>query len=215
MKRFAVLLAILTLLLPAACFAGPFGFEYGMTKDQVIAAVGKDKVINTENYKVRNESYILRVASAPKPDDRFETYMLIISPEQGLLKIIATGKTIDTSEVGTELRVNFGAMRDSLSKKYGAPTKSYDFLQPDSHLDSQTAFTESLRLKQRILACNWDIDAEKRKSVGPEADHIVGVILETKGLRRNAGWLELTYEFEGFSQFYEDMHKKTEQVKKQ
>src|SRR6266516_3833612 len=146
MKRFAWILAILTLLLPAACFAGPFGFEYGMTKDQVIAAVGKDKVINTENYKVRNESYILRVASAPKPDDRFEAYLLLISPDKGLLKIIATGKTIDTSEIGTELRVNFGAMRDSLSKKYGEPTNTYDLLQPDSHLDAPGAFTPSLLL---------------------------------------------------------------------
>lgn len=207
MKRFALVVAILTLLLPAACFAGPFGFEYGMTKAQVLAIVGQQNVL-------KDQDFLLRVASAPKPDDRFEAYLLLISPDRGLLKIIATGKTIDTSVLGTELRVNFGAMRDSISKKYGPPTNSYDALQPGSHMDAPGAFTESLRLKKRVLACNWDVDAEKRKKAGSEADHIIGVILETKGLRRNAGWLELTYEFEGFSQFYEEMTKKTEQVNK-
>ena len=207
MKRFACILAILTVLLPAACFAGPFGFEYGMTKAQVLAIVGQQNVL-------KDKDFILRVASAPKPDDRFEAYALLFSPDKGLLKIIATGKTIDTSEFGTELRVYFGAMRDSISKTYGPPTQSYDFLQPDSKLDAPAAFTESLRMKQRVLACTWDVNAEKRKAVGSEADHMVGVILETKGLRRRAGWLELTYEFEGFSQFYEDMTKKAEQVNK-
>ncbi len=207
MKRFAFLLAMLTVLLPAACFAGPFGFEYGMTKAQVLAIVGQQNVL-------KDQDFLLRVASAPKPDDRFEAYLLLISPEKGLLKIIATGKTIDTSVIGTELRVNFGAMRDSISRTYGQPTNSYDALQPDSHMDAPGAFTESLRLKKRVLACNWDVDAGKRKTAGPEADHIIGVILETKGLRRNAGWLELTYEFEGFSAFYESLQKKTEEVKK-
>jgi len=207
MKRFALILAMLTVLLPAACFAGPFGFDYGMTKDQVITMVGKDNVL-------KNEGFLLRVSSAPKPDDKFETYILLISPEKGLLKIIATGKTIGTSEFGTELRVFFGAMRDSLAKKYGPPAQSFDFLQPDSHLDSPSAFTESLRKRQRMLACNWDVNAEQRKSVGPEADHLIGVILETRGLRRNAGWLEVTYELDGFSQFNEEMTKKTAQVNK-
>jgi hypothetical protein len=207
MKRFALLLAMLTVLLPAACFAGPFGFNYGMTKDQVIAIVGSHNVI-------KNEGILLRVTSAPKPDDDFEAYLLLISPDKGLLKIIAAGKTIDTSGSGTELRVFFGAMRDSISKKYGPPTKVHDFLQPDSHMDAPGAFTESLRLKQRVLGCNWDITAQKRKTAGAEADHLLGVILEAKALRRNAGWLELTYEFEGFSAFYEEMTKKTEEVKK-
>jgi hypothetical protein len=208
MKRFALILAMLTVVLPAACFAGPFGFDYGMTKDQVIAIVGSKNVI-------KNKDFLLQVAAAPKPDDNFEVYLLLISPEKGLLKIIATGKTLETSGDGTELRVYFGAMRDVLARKYGPPTKSHDFLQPDSKLDAPGAFTESLRLKQRVLACNWDVTAEKRKSVGAEADHIIGVILQAKGLRRTAAWLELTYEFEGFSAFYEqEVNKKTEQVKK-
>src|ERR1700675_3671928 len=103
MKRFAFVLAILAFLLPGVCFAGPFGFDYGMTKNQVIALVGADKIL-------KEDGPLLRVAAAPKPDENFEAYLLIISPDQGLLKIIATGKTLDTSEFGTELRVYYGAM---------------------------------------------------------------------------------------------------------
>jgi hypothetical protein len=204
MKRFALVLAIVAFVLPAVCFAGPFGFDYGMTKDQVIAAVGRENVI-------KDQDFVLRVITAPKPDDNFEAYSLLISPEKGLLKIIATGTTIDTSEFGMELKVGFGAMRDSLAKKFGAPSNTYDFLQPDSNMDAPSAFTESLRKKQRVLAANWDITAEKRKTAGPEADHLLGVVLETKALRKNAGWLEVTYEFEGFQQLYEEMQKAADQ----
>jgi hypothetical protein len=206
MKRFALVLAIVAFVLPAVCFAGPFGFDYGMTKEQAIAAVGHDKV-----YK--DEGYILRVVSAPKPDDRFEHYTLIFSPERGLLKIVAAGSTIDTNEGGTELRVGFGAMRESLAKTYGAPTKSYDFLQPDSDLDSPTAFTESLRRKQRVLAANWDITPAVHKQAGPLADHLNGLVLETLALTRKTGWLQLTYEFEGFQEFYEAMQKQADAEK--
>ena len=208
MKRFALILAMLTVLLPAACFAGPFGFDYGMTKEQVIAKIGAKNVI-------KDEGFILKVDAAPKPDENFEVFALLFSPEKGLLKIIATGKTLSTSGNGTELRVYFGAMRDVLARKYGSPTQTADFLQPGSNLDSPGAFTESLRLKQRVLACSWDVTAEKRKSAGAEADHMIGVILQAKALRRTAGWLELTYEYEGFSEFYEqEVNKKTEEVKK-
>lgn len=200
MKRFALVLAILTLLLPAVCFAGPFGFDYGMTKDQVVHIVGGAHII-------KDEGYILQVTAAPKPDDRFEVYLLIFSPEKGLLKIIATGKTIDTDVPGTELRLAYDDMRDALSEHFGAPTKTLDMATPDSKLGDPSVFTEALLKGARLLICNWDIDAAKRKAAGPAGDHLVGVILQARALRKDAGWLQVTYEFEGFDQFAESVHK--------
>jgi hypothetical protein len=204
MKRFAFVLAILVLLLPAACFAGPFGFNYGMTKDQVVHIVGGAHII-------KDEGYILQVTTAPKPDDRFEVYLLIFSPEKGLLKIIATGKTIDTDQAGTELRANFGAMRDSFSKQYGAPAKTLDLTAPDNMLSHSSGFADALSKRLRVLACNWSLDGPKSKA----SDHLIGVILQAKGLRKNAGWLEVSYEFDGFSQFAESVQKSQEEKTKQ
>lgn len=208
MKRFAFVLAILAFVLPGVCFAGPFGFEYGMTKEQVIKLVGKENV-------VKDQGYFLRVTSSPKPDPDFEAYTLIISPDQGVLKIMATGVTVDTSEFGTELKASFAVMRNKLSKTYGQPTKTYDFLQPDSNMDAPAAFTQSIFKHQRVLACNWDVPADKRKAIGSDADHLIGVILNTKVLRKKAGWFEVSYEFEGFDKFYEKVQKAEEEAKKQ
>jgi hypothetical protein len=194
MKRFTFVLALLTIVLHGVCFAGPFGFDYGMTKEQVIAKVGKDAVL-------KDQGYFLRVSEAPKPDSSFEAYLLLISPKKGLLKIIATGKTIDTSVYGTELQVGFKSLRDSMAAEYGAPTHDFDFLQPDSTLGAPSDWTAGLLKKERKLASTWELAPVGHKSAAKKGEHITSIILETKGLRKDAGWVVLTYEFEGFEQF--------------
>jgi hypothetical protein len=200
MKRVVFVLALLTIALPGLCFAGPFGFNYGMTKDQIIAIVGKDAVI-------KDQGFVLRVIKAPEADNRFEAYTLLISPDKGLVKIIAAGQTIDTSQYGTELQVGFNTIRDSLIPYLGAPTKDYDFVQPGSQLQSPSDWTEALQKKERVLASTWDLTERKSKSNGLKNDHVTAVILEAMGLRKGEAWVQLSYEFEGFEEFYKSVNK--------
>jgi hypothetical protein len=200
MKRVVFVLALLTIALPGLCFAGPFGFNYGMTKDQIIAIVGKDAVI-------KDQGFVLRVIKAPESDNKFEAYTLLISPDKGLVKIIAAGQTIDTSQYGTEVQVGFNTIRDSLIPYLGAPTKDYDFVQPGSQLQSPSDWTEALQKKERVLASTWDLTQRKSKSNSLKNDHITAVILEAMGLRKGEAWVQLSYEFEGFEEFYKSVNK--------
>jgi hypothetical protein len=201
MKRVVFVLALLTIALPSVCFAGPFGFDYGMTKDQVIKIVGKDAVI-------KDQGFVLRVLKAPEADNKFEAYTLLISPEKGLLKIIAAGQTIDSSAYGVEIQVGFKTLRDAVIERYGAPTKDYNFVQPDSQLQSPSDWTAALQKKQRVLASTWDLTAQKHLSQGIKDEHVNAIILETMALKDNQAWIQLTYEFEGFEEFYKTVNKK-------
>ena len=94
--------------------AGPFGFEYGMTKQQVIALVGQDAVKKTT-------ADALEVTTAPKPHPAFESYILIISPARGLLKIVAIGNTIRTNPFGSEVQQGFATLQSLVVNNYGSP----------------------------------------------------------------------------------------------
>jgi hypothetical protein len=199
MKRFAFVLALLTMLLPGVCLAsGPFGFDYGMTKEQVIALVGKDAVL-------KDQEYMLRVSNAPRPDPSFETYLLIISPEKGLLKIMADGLTIPSSAYGTELKVGFMTVRDTVARQYGAPTHNYDFIEQGSTLNQPSDWMAGLLKKERKLGCDWDLAAAGQKSGKGKDEHISGILLETRGLKKDSGWVILSYEFEGFDAFFDSI----------
>jgi hypothetical protein len=198
MKRVVFVLALLTIALPSLCFAGPFGFNYGMTRDQIIAIVGKDAVI-------KNEGYVLRVVKAPEADDKFEAYSLFISPDKGLVKIIAAGQTIDSSAYGMEVQVGFRTLREAVIGRYGEPTKDYDFAQPDSKLQSPSDWLEALQKKQRVLASTWDLAAEKHLPKSVKDEHVSAIILETMPLKDKSAWIQLTYEFEGFEEFYKSV----------
>ena len=75
--------------------SGPFGFEAGMTKEQIIEIVGSAAIKETTG-----DTTIF--SNAPKADPIFESYALRISPEHGLLKIVALSKNISTNGLGTE-----------------------------------------------------------------------------------------------------------------
>jgi hypothetical protein len=201
MKRFVFFLALLTVALPGVCFAGPFGFNYGMTKEQVIAIVGKDAVL-------KDQDYLLRVSNAPSPDPAFEAYLLVISPTKGLLKIMATGKTIESSAYGTELKVGFMSVRDSVARRYGAPSENFDFVQPGSALNQPSDWMAGLLKKDRKLGATWEFAPTEKKPREAKDDHLTGIFIETMGLRRNTGWVTLSYEFEGFDKFFAGLKKK-------
>jgi hypothetical protein len=67
--------------------SGPFGFEHGMTREQVVTLVGRDAV---KHFKGDLDD-IVTLVTAPKPHPDFEEYMLMISPERGLVKILVSG----------------------------------------------------------------------------------------------------------------------------
>jgi hypothetical protein len=132
----------------------------------------------------------------------------LISPDKGLLKIIAAGQTIDSSAYGVEIQVGFKTLRDSVIERYGAPSMDYDFVQPNSQLKSPSDWTAALEKKQRVLASTWDLADQKHLLKSVKDEHVTAIILEAMPLRDNSAWIQLTYEFEGFEEFYKTVNKK-------
>lgn len=184
----SVSLFLLMLVIPwADCWAAPFGFEYGMSKEQIIKLLGSESLV-----KVDGDTY--QFSKAPKPNDAFEFYMLTISPEKGLLKVAAVSKDIDTSVYGEELVRQFEEIDGALSKTYGEG-ETYDFLKAGSIWNKDRQWMMSLLSGERELASAW-------RFLIP-TDHVTVILLQARALSPERGYFFVSYEFEGFKQYIE------------
>jgi hypothetical protein len=178
---------------------GPFGLHRGMTKAEVISIIGRDAV--TKDLPNPLGGSLITVNTAPKPFREFEIYQLYFSRADGLLKIVALGRDIDTSEDGSEVRDQYASLRTQLTSIYGAP-KDIDFVKESSNelMSKPENFMLGLLDKERELSCFWSSsDATKLK------DNINGVVLEARSLRLNVGYLELSYEFTGWENYVDQI----------
>jgi len=177
---------------------GPFGFDRGMTRAQVIALVGQDAV-DIEHSK----DDLLRLKTAPKPHPAFDSYLLIISPEQGLLKVLGSGKTVDVGDDGADLKQAFEVVVDGLTQKYGAPTRTFDFCNGGTGCSDQQYWMMGLLQKNRKLEDFWELQGNPV--------HVTIIDLEATALSMNSGYVSLGYEFEGWSQYVDEKKAKQNQ----
>jgi len=87
---------------------GPFGFEKGMERSDVIRLWGKDSVT------ARDQVYL---TSAPDPDPLFTSYVLVFSPKDGLVKVTAVSKAMDVE--GAEMKQAYNHVLKKLRGIYG------------------------------------------------------------------------------------------------
>ena len=199
-----VVLAVVTLLLSPPAFAqntptGPFGFSKGMTRGQIIALVGNDAVKDSPGHPDQ-----LNVTVAPIPNHVFESYILVISPTQGLLKVVAIGRDIATEDTGSELMPQFNTLVAAISAKYGQAkirnTCDHDLPGEAAVCDNPHDFMIAVADGQRNVSAYW-LNVHVNGVVG------VGAVLyaeKSNVLTANpTGWVTVSYEFEGFDQ-YED-----------
>lgn len=104
---------------PSSGKTGPFGFAAGMTKGQVVALVGDATL---EQGSAPN---FYHLSTAPKPHPLFDQYSLLISPQLGLVRIVAMSRPMPTDGWGGVVKEQFGKIRDQVAMTYGRPkTKS-------------------------------------------------------------------------------------------
>lgn len=175
---------------------GPFGFDYGMSKEQVIKLLGKESLVWS-----KGNDY--GFSKAPKPYQAFEGYLLIISPEKGLLKIVAYAKGTKTNVFGDALKDEFQEIYDAVSKTYGAG-KLYDYLKSGSIWNERQDWMMGLLQGDRILEYFWN-------SAKP-TNHVVLIRLEASADSIGSGQVKLSYEFEGFEAYAEAEKVKNEKV---
>jgi hypothetical protein len=166
--------------------SGPFGFDAGMTKEQIIKIVGDGAIKEFDG-----DTLILN--NAPNSDRDFESYALKISPENGLLKIVAMGKSINTNGFGNELKSAYKSLKAALVNIYGKPNHELDVISNGSIWLGPDDWMAGLLKKERFLTCSW------RDIPLPNRIHVMG--LDATAKSRELGCLYLTYEFEGLEAY--------------
>lgn len=179
----------------AAPSVAPFGFEYGMTKEQVIQKLGKTALVKDSGVNVT-------FSSAPNPHPDFEMYVLAFSPQKGLLKITALSKDIETSDDGAELRTKFDAFLGALREKYGKADKDFDFCKGNDVECRSEYFMLTLKGKNRYLNSFW---SRSKANLPP---HLYTIGIEAVAMGINKGYIELAYEFDGWNEFVDEINKK-------
>jgi len=178
---------------------GPFGFEKGMTREQIIQLVGKEAVSQQD----KAPSYILALKTAPKPHPAFEEYILSISPKSGLLKLSAIGKTIDCDAYGTDLKTAFANIVSGVSKKYGPPEKTLDASTTDLFREPQK-WMMALYDKDRILESFWKFE--------PTVNNIKVMMVRANATSSDKGYVVFAVEFAGFEEYVDSQKAKEDEV---
>ncbi len=174
-------LALALVALPAE--AGPFGFEMGMTIEQVRRVVKLEPVDGKGRFLAR---------TAPKPHPAFEAYALAFSPTTGLAKVIALGKDIETKDTGLELRRAFDDLRQSLDAKYGNGERT-DLLTAGSTMPSPSWWMLKLNAGEQVLEGLW------KASDLPLPDNLRSILLRAEARSLSQGILVLSYEFTNYT----------------
>jgi hypothetical protein len=94
--------------------AAPFGLKAGMTEDEIAKLIGRESIITFEDH-------VMAVMTAPRPDAEFDAYELVISPNAGLVKVMAVGTVIANKQ---DMTRQYLEMRKRVSRAYGPPTLS-------------------------------------------------------------------------------------------
>jgi hypothetical protein len=175
--------------------ATPFGFATGMTKQQVIAKLGKAAVMTDSGVAVTFNT-------APNPHPDFEVYACSFSPEKGLLKVVAISRDIRTSDDGSELQSKFHSVRDALADKYGKPEKDFDFCKANDVECRSEYYMMELKEQNRYLSSYWQAASGKL----PLNIHTIAV--EANALGINKGYISVGYEFAGWEEFADELKHK-------
>lgn len=180
------LLIAATFFATATVIAGPLGLSKGMTLQEL-------KKQGT--FAPSNEPFIYTAKKIANGHPDFESYTVIVTPEQGLCKMQALSKDIETSSFGTELESKYQTLTNALSEKYGTPTKNYDFLRAGSIWKDSQDWMMGLLKKERTLTAFWINEGNTNFP-----DSIKSIKVETVALSGSKGYIILGYEFDNLSE---------------
>lgn len=183
MKRLCVFL----MLAASSLAQGPFGFQRGMTKEQILAAAGTKAVD-----KGRSKDDSIVIDTAPKPHPDVDAYILFISPKEGLLKVVAISKGVPANGFGDRVRDMYKQFRDAMAGAYGPPTRDYDFLKSGSIWHEPEDFMMGLLKEERLLVSYWG---------APLPNRITAIKVGANALSNEHAYIELGYEFEGWDAY--------------
>jgi hypothetical protein len=159
-----------------------------MTKAQITTLLGKGSLKPD-----KDNPNLYTAETVPKPYPDFDDYILIISPEAGLVKIDASTVTLTTNGEGEQLQSEFRKLESALSAKYGEPTGTIDKLKDSGQTTAPRFWMMELRDQDRNLMTYW------REPLNEQ--HIKFIFILAHASSLTTGWVSVAYEFEGFDDY--------------
>lgn len=142
--------------------SGPFGFDIGMTYEEVKAACG-----GSEPEHIADEHYYVK---PKKAHPLFEKYIVWISDAVGLYYIKGISRDISVSDYGTEAKQQFESLLLPLEKKYGKFTLT-DTVKPDYYWKTDKYWMQALKDGARTYNAAWTASRDN------ESDGLLGIML--------------------------------------
>jgi hypothetical protein len=164
----------------------------GITQEQIIQVVGKKAVV-----EIKDDTLVF--STVPRPHPAFESYVLVFSPKDGLLKILAMGPDIRTNGFGEVIHDSFVEIRNAIAQTYGQPDNIIDSVRAGSIWTEPEDWMMGLYKGERGLACGWGHALPKGLSL---------IMLSAAAASVEKGYLRLTYQFDGWSEYAEAKAKK-------
>ena len=125
---------------------GPLGLRKGMTLEEL----KKQGAFTPTDQKFTYESKFLA-----NGHPEFESYVALLTPEHGLCKVVAIGKSVDSNAYGTELEERYKDLLSGVKAKYGAPAREFNFISRGSIWREPKDWMMSLLKRERKLQAFW------------------------------------------------------------
>ena len=176
MKKGIKLATVAAVLLAAgtvAAFAGPFGFEMGMTLEQVQRACGgrRPEHIEDDMYSI----------SPTKKHSSLSMYVAYISPTEGLCAVLAGTEEIRLDPAIAPVKNKFYEIEGALSRSYGKSVLTDD-------LPSWTNWLYGLKEGSSKLEAQWS----------PNRNGIVKIVLSAKAETLYTARIYVVYVFANY-----------------
>lgn len=176
-----MLIVLAAMAAPAVASAQAFGVKMGSPA-------------SAYNGKQRDNPGFYEV-TPPEPHAEFETYMAVATPETGICKVVALGRTHRNDGYGSSVRSSFNSLSAALTTRYGQ-SETFDFLRRGAIWDEPREWVWSIYKKERELSSYWT--SGRNASLPPS---IQAVELTTKSVSPSSGaYLSLAYEFSNFGE---------------
>lgn len=133
-------------------FAGPFGIEFGWTKEQ----------LENSGVEILYESKLAAdtsglIITPTQTHNTFSTYLVYIDSEYGIYEIAATSNSTRSS---IALKREYDSLVEQLTRNYGQPL-SIDYTAPDSIWTDPSDLIYGIYIGERTILSTWTFEAEK------------------------------------------------------
>jgi hypothetical protein len=178
-------------------YDGPLGLSSEVTLDELTRRFGfTETKLGSHIYK----------GIPPKPIDDFDYYIAVVSKNHGLCKVIAKREYKNVNGHGDQVKAAVDFYRDLLIEKYGAVSDTYDFITNDTIKRNPEFWMMGLKEETVFYSFFW---TNKKGRQTPLPNKLSSVSVAPNGLSTSSALVEISYEFENFSECTKEFKKES------